>query len=344
MVYELYKLRNIIGVLTDVIFLFWKNLVKFLLEKLLRISSTERGLQQSIHRLLEVSINEFMIFSLRGYYWGIVHILRQILWWPHVLRMNLGIMNKIWLLSIQRNMAYSSPSFILNRSNVWEIKLWGKCLVYFYNFWQFWTGFGLLIKWVNLWLLKFCLFKTKIWMKNLSLNQMLGFLISQITHFKYLYVSGKTTGNVCLTFAILKEEFRWRRTFMESLRGGSLSASIFVVNFPTLWGLCRLMQFCTTSLLIGVMLSRPILILNYQDPGADSELHGSTWLCSSWWIIHPECSEPKRQASAGYNCQRELEALHGQSSLSRWSRDDGYSSSKCRDVVQISPLNVMFNF
>ena len=45
-------------------------------------------------------------------------------------------------------------------------------------------------------------------MKNLSLNQMLGFLISQITHFKYLYVSGKTTGNVCLTFAILKEEFR----------------------------------------------------------------------------------------------------------------------------------------
>lgn len=32
------------------------------------------------------------------------------------------------------------------------------------------------------------------------------------------------------------------------------------------------MQFCTTSLLIGVMLSRPILILNYQDPGADSEL------------------------------------------------------------------------
>ena len=272
MVYELYKLRNIIGVLTDVIFLFWKNLVKFLLEKLLRISSTERGLQQSIHRLLEVSINEFMIFSLRGYFWGIVHILRQILWWPHILRMNLGIMNKIWLLSIQRNMAYSSPSFILNRSNVWEIKLWGKCLVYFYNFWQFWTGFGLLIKWVNLWLLKFCLFKTKILMKNLSLNQMLGFLFSQITHFKYLYVSGKTTGNVCLTFAILKEEFRWRRTFMESLRGGSLSASIFVVNFPTLWGLCRLMQFCTTSLLIGVMLSRPILILNYQDPGADSEL------------------------------------------------------------------------
>jgi len=56
------SLEMLSGVSTNVIFLFWKNLVKFLLEKLLRISSTERGLLQLIHRLLEVLTKENRIY------------------------------------------------------------------------------------------------------------------------------------------------------------------------------------------------------------------------------------------------------------------------------------------
>ena len=104
-VFELYKLRNVIGELTDVTFLSWKNLETFPLGKLPRISSTERESPPLIHRLLEDLIKEFMIFfcpplvpsmmelsglcpmqghglkqySLRGSCWGIVHTLRRIL-------------------------------------------------------------------------------------------------------------------------------------------------------------------------------------------------------------------------------------------------------------------------
>ena len=181
-------------------------------------------------------------------------------------------------------------------------------------------------------------------MKNLSLNQMWGFLFSQITHFKYLYVSGKSTGNVCLTFAILKQEFRWWRTFMVSLRGSSLTASIFVVNFPMLWGLCRLVQFCTTSLLIGVMLSQPILIpitrileqtvdwinlvlpklMNYssrmfwtQETGVSRVWMSERTGGSPGIINHPSCDEWWVMAT---------------------------HPSECRDVAQISSWNVMYNF
>ena len=149
--HDLYTLNSLSG---------WKGLKKFIPKDSLK--------SPLIYILFSmVLINKFMIFSwqplvpsmmelsgrcpmqghglkpdfLRGSYRGIVHILRRILWWPNILKMNLGIMNKIWLLSIQRNMASSSPSFILHRSNVLEIKRRGKCLVYFYNFWQFRTGF-----------------------------------------------------------------------------------------------------------------------------------------------------------------------------------------------------------
>ena len=38
------------------------------------------------------------------------------------------------------NITSSSPSFIMQKSNVLEIQVWVKCLVHFYTFWQYWIG------------------------------------------------------------------------------------------------------------------------------------------------------------------------------------------------------------